>query len=219
MSHALALWPGPLPADAAAACREYSSRMISHGIAWRRSRAVPDKDPEVMTFCRLATELLKPTLSSPTSRWRVPSEIGTIWGEMLTIELNGPQPAALAQLATLAEDHALVLFDIHAHRLLTPADITRTFGAPMISVPAQIPVIDLIGRCGERWDCIDELRVLSSDLLDCSQPLDPFVVTPVQDELETFRRVADELGCIDLEDLRDRLEDLIWAGEDLRARR
>ncbi|ATG51615.1 hypothetical protein CFK38_08815 [Brachybacterium vulturis] len=214
MSHTLALWPGPSPADAASACREYSSEMIRLGIEWSRSGTIPSRNAAVMAFCREAARLLRSSPAGVVHPMQDPSQFGTLWGDMLTLELDGPQPLALATLAHIAEEHALVLFDLRTHRLLTTADVTTAFGEPMVPVPAQTDIVEQVTRCSQRWDCIDELRVLSSGLLNCSVALDPFLVTPIEEEYARFQQVLDLLGCLDLEDLRERLEELIHAIDD-----
>ncbi|GAA4525692.1 hypothetical protein GCM10023160_19060 [Brachybacterium paraconglomeratum] len=214
MIRTLVLWPGPTPMDSASACRDYSSRMIRHGIAWSREGTIPDQDPAVMTFCREAAPALHASSAGRVSPWKVPAEFGTLWGEVLTLELDGPQPAAVATLARLAQDHELVLFDLPAHRLLTTSDITTTFGEPMIPAAATRSFFDLVLQCGQRWECVEELRVIGSELVNCTQAVDPFWVTPIQEELEVFEQVLDLLGCYDLEDLRARLEELIHATAD-----
>lgn len=215
MSRTLALWPGPSPGVATRACRDYSSRMIRHGITWSRTGTVPDQDPGVLAFCRTAARQLRASAAGRVSPWRVPAEFGTLWGDVLTLELGGSPPVALAILARLAEDHGLVLFDLSTHRLLTTADISTVFGEPMVPAPAQPSVVDLATRCMERWTCIDDLHVLSEGLLCCAEPVDPFLVTPVQQELERFEQVLDLLGCHDLEALKERLDDLLLATEDM----
>lgn len=214
MSHTLALWPGSPPADAASACREYSLRMLSRGIEWSRSATVPEQDARMLAFCRAAGRLLLSEPGGRASPLRDPSEVGTLWGEVLTLEFDGPQPLALAGLVRLAADHGCALFDLHAHRVLTTADVSTAFGAPMVPVPARLDIGELITRCHERGSCCEELEVLPTGLLNCSQALDPFLVTPIQQELETFRTVLDLLGCHDLEDLQERLGNLLLATED-----
>src|SRR5699024_3707171 len=95
MSHTLALWPGSPPADAASACREYSLRMLSRGIEWSRSATVPEQDARMLAFCRAAGRLLLSEPGGRASPLRDPSEVGTLWGEVLTLEFDGPQPLAL----------------------------------------------------------------------------------------------------------------------------
>lgn len=214
MIHTLALWPGSPPSDAASACHQYSSRMIGHGIDWARSGKVPPQDPALIAFCRHAAGVLLPSAAGAVSPLRDPTEVGMLTGEVLTLEFDGPQPLALASLARLAEQHGLVLFDLHAHRVLTSAAVSTTFGAPMIPVPAAVDLVERAMRCSERWDCIDALQVLPTGLLDCSRALDPFLVTPLEEERARFEEVLDLLGCLDLEDLRERLEELIRATED-----
>lgn len=214
MIHALALWPGPSPTDAASACHEYSSRMIRHGIEWNRSGTIPSRDDDMMAFCRDAAKVLLAPSAGGGSPLVNPSQFGTLVGEMLTLELNGTQPLALASLARVAEAHGLVLFDLHTHRLLTTADVMTTFGEPMIPVPAKIDIVEQATRCSQRWECVEELGVLPSGLLNCSAGLDPFLVTPIQEEYARFQQVLDLLGCLDLEDLKERLEELIFATED-----
>lgn len=211
MIRTLVLWPGPSPADSASACHEYSSKMISHGISWYRHGTLPGQDPEVLDFCRAAVKSLRASSAGRESPWEVPGEYGTLWGEVLTVEFDGPQPAAVATVARLAHEHGLVLFDLPAHRVLTAADITTTFGVPMIPAAAPRSFFELVMECRQRWRCVDELRVLGSELMNCTLPVDPSLVTPIQEELEVFEEVLDLLGCYDLEDLKERLEELIHA--------
>lgn len=219
MNRTLVLWPGPSPADSASACREYSSRMIRHGISWFRRGTLPPRDPEVLEFCRVVVKSLGASSAGLLSPWRVPEEYGTLWGEVLTLAFDGPQPAAVATVARLAQEHGLVLFDLPAHRVLTTADITTTFGEPMLPGAATTSSFELVMQCRQRWECADELQVLGAELMNCTVPVDPFRVTPIQEELDTFEQVLDLLGCYDLEDLRERLEELIHATADDEARR
>lgn len=212
MSHAIALWPGRQPTDADAACTEYSRRMITHGVAWQQERTVPDPDPRAVAFFRDAAALISAVAETPASPWGDPEGPGTIWGDVLTLDLDGPQPRTLALLALLADHHGLVLFDLHAHRVLTPEDISATFGKAMIPVPASLPIQERLRRCLALYLCSEELGVILPDPFDCSRPLDPTSVVVIQDELNRFRRVLEELGFADLEDLRWRLEELIAAG-------
>lgn len=214
MSHTLALWPGSPPADAASACREYSLRMLSRGIEWSLSATIPEQDPHMLALCRDAATLLLSEPGGRASPLRDPSEVGTLWGKVLTIEFDGPQTLALAGLVRLAADHGCALFDLHTHRVLTAADVSTAFGEPMVPVPARLDIGDLITRCHERWSCCEELEVLPTGLLNCSRALDPFLVTPIQQELETFRTVVDLVGCHDLEGLQERLDNLLLATED-----
>lgn len=214
MMHTLVLWPGPSPADSASACHEYSSKMISHGIAWFRRGTLPSRDPKLLDFCRAAVKSLSASSAGRESPWKMPEEYGTLWGEVLTLELDGPQPAVVATLARLAHEHGLVLFDLPAHRVLTTADITTTFGVPMIPAAATTSFFELVTKCRQRWKCVDELQVLESELINCTLPVDPTRVTPIQEELEVFEQVLDLLGCYDLEDLKERLEELIHATAD-----
>ncbi len=92
---------------------------------------------------------------------------------MLTLELDGPQPRALALLARLADHHGLVLVDLHAHRVLGPEDASVAFGQAMIPVPAGLPIPERRGRCLALFLCSEELGMILPDLLDCSRPLDP----------------------------------------------
>lgn len=186
MNRMLALWPGPSPADSASACHEYSSKMISQGISWYRHGTLSSRDSEVLDFCRAAVKSLSASSAGLVSPWKVPEEYGTLWGEVLTVEFDGPQPAAVATLARLAHEHGLVLFDLPAHRVLTTADITTTFGVPMIPAAASTSFFELVMQCRQRWKCVDELRVLGSGLMNCTLPVDPFLVTPIHEELEVF---------------------------------
>lgn len=214
MIRTLALWPGPSSTDSSDACREYSSRMIRHGIALSRSGTIPSQDRGILDFCRAAARQLCASAAGRVNPWRVPADFGMLWGDVLTMELDGAQPAAVAILARLAHEHRLVLFDLPAHRVLTTADITSTFGEPMIPASTPPSWFELVAQCGQRWECIDELRVLGADLLNCTLPVDPSRVTPIQEELEAFEQVLGLLGCYDLEDLKERLEELIHATSD-----
>lgn len=188
--------------------------MIRHGISWFRSGSLPPRDPEVLEFCRAVVESLAASSTGRPSPWKVPEEYGTLWGEVLTLEFDGPQPAAVATVARLAHEHGLVLFDLSAHRVLTTADITTAFGEPMIPGTAAASSFEVMMECRQRWECLDELQVLEAGLLNCTLAVDPFWVTPIQEELDAFDQVLDLLGCYDLEDLRERLEELIHATVD-----
>lgn len=211
MIRTLVLWPGPPPAGAAAACREYSRRMIAHGITWYREGTIPTRSPAMLSFLREAALLLAPAAGNTAPAWHDAHGSVTLWGEVAALELEGPQPVALAALARLAEDHGLVLFDLLSHRLLRVQDISTAFGASMIPLPAAPPPRELIGRCMQRDDCGEEMQVLGSGGFLCFRPLDPFAVVPVPDERERFELLLDEFGLGDLEQLRDRLDELIEA--------
>lgn len=188
--------------------------MIRNGISWFRRGTLPPRDPEVLEFCRAVVTSLGASSAGRVSPWMVPGEYGTLWGEVLTLELDGPQPAAVATVARLAHQLGLVLFDLTAHRVLTTGDITTVFGEPMIPGAATTSSFELVMQCGQRWECVEELRVLGAELMNCTLPVDPFLVTPIQEELEAFEQVLDLLGCHNLEDLKERLEELIHATAD-----
>lgn len=189
--------------------------MISHGIALSQSGTIPSQDQRVVDFCRAAARPLYASAAGEVSPCKVPGEFGMLWGDVLTLEFDGPQPAAVATLARLAHEHGLVLFELPAHRVLTPADITTTFGEPMIPAAAPASPFELVTRCRKRWECVDDLRVLGTDLWNCTLPVDPTYVTPIHQEREAFEQVLDLLGCYDLEELRERLDDLSERLEEL----
>lgn len=211
MSHDLAVWPGPLPPDAESACREYSRRMIAHGIRWYQERTFPEPGQQVMDFARHAVALLEPTPEDPQTPWWHPMDVGRIWGDVVTFELDGPQPGALAVLAQVADHHDVVLFDLLAHRVLTPRDITATFGEPVIPVPRIVPLRERLLRCRALSESSDELGVIAPNEENCSRRIDPFEIVPLRDELARFQHVLEDFDLADLQDLSDRLEDLIRA--------
>lgn len=214
MIHDLALWPGSRPADAESACREYSRRMITHGIQWYRERTISPRDVQVMDFAHDAAVLLGPSPEVPPSPWWHPEDVGWIWGDVLTLELDGPQPLALATLSRLADHHDLVLFDLLTHRLLTPDDITATFGEPGISTPSVVSRRERFLRCFALRECSEELGVITPNEWDCSRGIDPLDIVPLQDELARFHHVLEDFDLDDLEELSARLSELILAVQD-----
>jgi hypothetical protein len=215
MIHDLVLWPGSPPSDASAACRDHAERVIAHGLTWYREGTIPPQDPQLLAFSRDAVLQLLPASDRPGTPWRKPGVLGRLWGEVLTLELDGPRPHELAVLARLARAHDLVLLDLHAHRLLAPEDIRTTFGTEMIPVPRQAGPEDPATRCDSLLRACEELGAVLLQGADCSRAVDPFGVLPqvapqsrpeqiIQDlELDT------DLDLEELEELSWRLDDLI----------
>lgn len=204
MTHDLVAWPGERPADAEAACAEQTRRMLEIGLDWYRSRTLPDLDPSSRAFAVQALLRLPCNPEDPGCPWRNPRAPITGWNEMLAIRLDGPRPAAIDVLARLAEEHGMVLFDLHAHRILSPGE------------PSPGPRTRK-RRCEATRRVCEQQRVLLPRNGDCSHLIDPLEVVPFDDELTRFHQVARMLDARDLEEVRERLSALLDAGHGLRA--
>lgn len=104
-----------------------------------------------MDFCRAAVMSFSASSAGRASPWKAPEEYATLWDEVLAVEFDGPQQAAVATLARLAHEHRLALLDQPAHRVLTTADITTTFGVPMVPAAAGTSFFELVMNTGQGW--------------------------------------------------------------------
>ncbi|MGY5766592.1 hypothetical protein ACXET9_15505 [Brachybacterium sp. DNPG3] len=208
-------WPGERPADPRDACAHQARRLIEIGLDWYREQRIADLDPRSRSFAVQALMQLPCDPEDPECPWSDPRRPVTGWDEMLAFRMRDPQPKALAVLARLADEHEMVLFDLHSHRVLGPEDVTDSFGTPLLDLARQT------GRrreatCHAVADLCEEQRVLDPTGGSCSRRIDPTAVIPYDDERLRFLQVQRLLDAEDLHEVRQRLSALLDAEQSFR---